>query len=45
MLTVATKEGLDIDVVTYPDVPVDRDFIPANRSRSYTDGFGVGGPS
>ncbi|MEE4187720.1 MAG: amidohydrolase family protein, partial [Roseobacter sp.] len=43
MQAVATQEGLDIDVVTYPDVLVDRDFIVANQSRTYTDGFRVGG--
>jgi len=43
MQAVASEEGLDIDVVTYPDVLIDRDWIAANQSRSYTDGFRVGG--
>ncbi|SEA90849.1 amidohydrolase family protein [Rubrimonas cliftonensis] len=43
MQAVATEEGLDIDVVTYPDVLVDRDFIRDNASRDYTDRFRVGG--
>lgn len=43
MQAVATEEGLDIDVVTYPDVLVDRDYIRANHSRNYTDRFRVGG--
>ena len=43
MQAVATEEGLDIDVVTYPDVLVDRDFISKNASRNYTDRFRVGG--
>ena len=43
MQTVASEEGLDIDVVTYPDVLVDRDFILETQSRTYTDGFRVGG--
>ncbi len=43
MQAVATEEGLDIDIVTYPDVLVDRDFILENQSREYTDRFRVGG--
>ena len=43
MQAVATEEGLDIDVVTYPDVLVDRDFIVENHSRTYSDRFRVGG--
>ncbi|WP_223424486.1 amidohydrolase family protein [Tateyamaria pelophila] len=43
MQAVATEEGLDIDVVTYPDVLVDRDYILANQTRNYTDRFRVGG--
>ncbi|WP_243721937.1 amidohydrolase family protein [Meridianimarinicoccus aquatilis] len=43
MQAVATEEGLDIDVVTYPDVLVDRDYILENQSRDYTDRFRVGG--
>ncbi len=43
MQAVAAEEGLDVDVVTYPDVLVDRDYIAQNASREYTDGFRVGG--
>ena len=43
MKAVATQEGLDIDVVTYMDVLVDRDFIVENQSREYTDRFRIGG--
>ena len=43
MQAVATEEGLDIDVVTYPDVLVNRDYILENVSRDYTDRFRVGG--
>ncbi len=43
MQAVATEEGLDIDVVTYPDVLVDRDFIAKTASRDYKDRFRVGG--
>lgn len=43
MKAVATEEGLDIDVVTYPDVLVNRDYILENQSRTYTDRFRVGG--
>lgn len=34
---------IKIDVVTYPDVLVDRDFIAANVSQTYRNGFRVGG--
>ncbi len=43
MRSVAAEEGIDIDVVTYPDVLVDRDYILENQSRDYTDRFRVGG--
>jgi predicted amidohydrolase YtcJ len=43
MQAVATEEGLDIDVVSYPDVLMDRDFILANARRDYVDGFRVAG--
>ncbi|MFK7882496.1 amidohydrolase family protein [Roseobacter sp.] len=43
MKAVATEEGLDIDVVTYPDVLVDRDYVLENHARDYTDRFRVGG--
>jgi predicted amidohydrolase YtcJ len=45
MQSVATEEGIDIDVVTHPDVLVDRDFIRDNMSMTYDDRFRVGGPS
>ncbi|MDV7144313.1 amidohydrolase family protein [Tropicimonas sp. TH_r6] len=41
--TAGAGEGLPIDVVTYPDVLVDRDYIAETHSREYTDGFRVGG--
>jgi hypothetical protein len=43
MRKVAKEDGLDIDVVTYPDVLADRDYILANASRAYVDRFRVGG--
>lgn len=43
MQAVATEEGLDIDVVTYPDVLVNREYILENVSRYYTDRFRVAG--
>jgi hypothetical protein len=41
--TVATEGGLKIDVVTYPDVLVDRDFIRTNVTQVYESRFRVGG--
>jgi hypothetical protein len=43
MQAVASDEGLAIDVVSYPDVLMGRDFILANARRDYVDGFRVGG--
>jgi len=43
MRDIAANEGIDIDVVVYPDVLVDRDFILANHSRAYSNGLRVGG--
>lgn len=43
MKAVAADEGLDIDVVAYPDVMVDRDYILANKSADYDNRFRVGG--
>ena len=43
MQAIASEEGFDIDVVAYPDVLVDRDFIAEAASRDYTDGFRVAG--
>jgi len=39
----ASNEGLKIDVVAYPDVLVDRDFIAQSVSRDYENRFRVGG--
>ena len=41
--TVADEGGLKIDVVTYPDVLVDRDFIRKNVTQDYRNRFRVGG--
>jgi predicted amidohydrolase YtcJ len=41
--TVANEGGFKIDVVTYPDVLVDRDFIRQNVAQEYTNRFRVGG--
>nr|WP_093249860.1 amidohydrolase [Rubrimonas cliftonensis] len=43
MQAVAREEGLAIDVVAYPDVLLDRDFIAGAVSRDYAHGFRVGG--
>jgi predicted amidohydrolase YtcJ len=43
MRSVAADEGIDIDVVVYPDVLVDRDYILANQSREYVDRLRVAG--
>jgi len=40
---VADEGGFKIDVVTYPDVLVDRDFIRDNQSDSYHNRFRVAG--
>lgn len=40
---VAAQGGFDIDIVAYPDVLLDRDFIAANVSDAYVDGVRVGG--
>jgi hypothetical protein len=40
----AAAEGkFKVDVVTYPDVLVDREFIKSNQSRDYRNRFRVGG--
>lgn len=40
----AAAEGkFKVDVVTYPDVLVDREFIKSNQSRDYTNRFRIGG--
>jgi predicted amidohydrolase YtcJ len=43
MRQVAEEGGLKIDVETYPDVLVDRDFIKKNLSRTYVNRFRVSG--
>jgi predicted amidohydrolase YtcJ len=43
MRDIAANEGIEIDVVVYPDVLVDRDFILDNHSREYLDRLRVGG--
>jgi predicted amidohydrolase YtcJ len=40
---VADEGGFKIDVVTYPDVLVDRDFIKGGSSRTYTNRFRIAG--
>jgi predicted amidohydrolase YtcJ len=39
----ADQGSFDIDVVAYVDALSDRDFIVANQSHTYTNGFRVGG--
>ncbi len=43
MQAVASEEGLDIEVVAYPDVLVDRDYIAETARPDYVDGFRVAG--
>jgi len=43
MKSVADEGGFAIDVITYPDVLVDRDFIAANVSPTYENRLRVGG--
>lgn len=43
MKQVAAEGGFAIDVVTYPDVLVDRAYIKANQSPTYTNRFRVAG--
>lgn len=43
MKKVAAESGFKIDVVVYPDVMVDRDYIKNNVSGSYTNRLRVGG--
>lgn len=40
---VAASGGFDIDIVAYPDVLLDRNFIAANVSDKYVNGVRVGG--
>ncbi|MBO9476665.1 amidohydrolase [Shimia sp. R11_0] len=40
---VAAEGGIPVDVVVYPDVLVDRDFILANHSDTYENGVRIGG--
>jgi predicted amidohydrolase YtcJ len=41
--TVADEGGLKVDVVTYPDVLVDREFIKKNVTQEYKNRLRVGG--
>jgi predicted amidohydrolase YtcJ len=41
--TMTAVGSIKIDVVTYPDVLMDRDYIKANASREYKSRFRVGG--
>jgi len=43
MRKVADDGGFKIDVVTFPDVLVDRDFIKKNVSQTYTNHLRIGG--
>lgn len=43
MRSAAAEGAFKVDVVTYPDVLVDRDYIKANASREYKNRFRVGG--
>ncbi len=43
MKKVAAEGGFKIDIVTYPDIMVDRDYIKDNVSQSYTQRMRVGG--
>jgi predicted amidohydrolase YtcJ len=40
---VAAEGGMAVDVVVYPDVLVDREFILANHSSTYENGVRIGG--
>lgn len=40
---VAAEGGFDIDIVAYPDVMINRDFIAATASDKYVNGVRVGG--
>lgn len=39
----AEMQELEIDVAVYPDVMVDRDFVAANKSRTYTNRVRIAG--
>jgi len=43
MRKVASEGGFKIDVATYPDVLIDRDYILANQSDEYVDNLRVAG--
>ncbi|MEJ2329144.1 MAG: amidohydrolase [Gammaproteobacteria bacterium] len=43
MQAVAAEGGFPIDVATYPDILIDRDFIAANISRTYENRLRVAG--
>jgi len=40
---VAAEGGIPVDVMVYPDILVDRDFIKANQSRTYVNRIRVAG--
>lgn len=40
---VAAKGGIPVDVMVYPDILIDRDFIKANQSRTYVNRIRVAG--
>jgi predicted amidohydrolase YtcJ len=40
---VAAEGGIPVDVMVYPDILVDRDFIKANQSRAYVNRIRVAG--
>jgi predicted amidohydrolase YtcJ len=40
---VAAEGGIPIDVMVYPDILIDREFIKANQSRTYVDRIRVAG--
>lgn len=43
MRDVAANEGVAVDVVVYPDVLVNRDYIAANQARRYENRLRIGG--
>ena len=43
MAKIASEGKLAIDIVAYPDVLVDRDYIAKSSSKTYVNGFRVGG--
>jgi predicted amidohydrolase YtcJ len=43
MKSVADERGFQIDVAAYPDIMIDRQFIKANQSDTYTNHFRIAG--